>query len=205
MTSSLLGGPGTGRTSERSGTRPRPPRDARATVSRWSFHAHLWLGVISTIALLVIAITGILLNHKRPLGLMPDVPNKPSAPFISSLPLAQLADIALAEVARSGGEPANPETTIDRMDVRPRDGFVKVRMRDASSTEVTVDLGTGKVLHVGPRGDAFMEKLHSGEIFGGPFILMSDFAAVALVVTLISGYWLWLAPKLRRVGSEEAA
>lgn len=205
MTSSLIGEPGTGRSSARPGARPRPPRDTRTTISRFSFHAHLWLGVVSTIALLVIAITGILLNHKRPLGLMPDVPNAPSVPFRASLPLAQLADIALAEVAGPGNEPANPVTAIDRMDVRPRDGFVKIRLRDASSTEVTVDIGTGKVLHVGPRGDAFLEKLHSGEIFGGPYVLLSDFAAVALVITLISGYWLWLAPKLRRAGSEEGA
>ncbi len=202
MTSSLIGDPGTER-SAKAGLRPRPPRDARATVSRWSFHAHLWLGVVSTIALLVIAITGILLNHKRLLGLMPDVPNAPSAPFVSSLPMAQLADIALAEVAGAGNSPRDPVTAIDRMDVRPRDGLVKIRMRDATSTEVTVDIGTGKVLHVGPRGDAFLEKLHSGEVFGGPYILLSDFAAVALVVTLISGYWLWLAPKLRRAGSRE--
>ncbi|MBC7895178.1 MAG: PepSY domain-containing protein [Cytophagaceae bacterium] len=193
-----------GSSAARARTRPRPPRDARATISRFSFHAHLWLGVVSTIALLVIGVTGILLNHKRPLGLMPDVPNEPTAPFIASLSLAQVADIALAEVAGAGTEPANPVTAIDRMDVRPRDGLVKVRMRDASSTEVTVDLGTGKVLHVGPRGDVFLEKLHSGEVFGGPYILLSDFAAVALVITLISGYWLWLAPKLRRpAGSEE--
>lgn len=205
MTSSLIGDPQTDR-SAKTGSRPRPPRDARATVSRWSFHAHLWLGVVSTIALVVIAVTGILLNHKRPLGLMPDVPNAPSAPFASALPLSQLADIALAEVAKTGNDPADPVTQIDRMDVRPRDGLVKVRMRDASSTEVTVDIGTGKVLHVGPRGDAFLEKLHSGEVFGGPYILLSDFAAVALVVTLISGYWLWLAPKMRRAsGREEAA
>lgn len=206
MTSSLIGDPEAERSPGRSNPRPRPPRDARATFSRWSFHAHLWLGVVSTIALLVIAITGILLNHKRPLGLMPDVPNEPTVPFVSSLPLAQLADIALAEVAATGSEAANPVTAIDRMDVRPRDGFVKVRMRDASSTEVTLDIGTGKVLHVGPRGDVFLEKLHSGEIFGGTtWVLLSDFAAIALAVTLISGYWLWLAPKLRRTTSEERA
>jgi hypothetical protein len=204
MSSSLTRDPAAARRPS-GGAKPRPGRDARASISRVSFHAHLWIGVVSTIALLVIGITGILLNHKRPLGLMPDVPNEPTVPFVSALPLAQLAEIALAEVARSGAEPGGAETAIDRMDVRPRDGLVKIRMRDASSTEVTVDIGTGKVLHVGPRGDAFLEKLHSGEIFGGPYVLLSDFAAVALAITLISGYWLWLAPKMRRSGGEEGA
>ena len=84
------------------------------------------------------------------------------------------------------------------MDVRPRDGYVKVRMRDRASTEVTVDLASGRVLHVGRRGDVFLERLHSGEAFGDGWLLLSDAGAVALLATLVSGYWLWLAPKLRR-------
>jgi len=172
------------------------------------FHAHLWLGVIFTVALLVIAVTGILLNHKRGLGLMPDVEHESSRPFTEALPLARLAAIALEEVggAADGDAASHAAREVDRMDVRPRDGLVKVRLRDASSTEVTVDLATGQVLHVGARGDVFLEKLHSGEIFGGQrWVLLSDAAAVALVITLVSGYWLWLAPKLRRTGRGPAA
>ena len=84
---------------------------------------------------------------------------------------------------------------IDRMDVRPRKGFVKVRLRDRASTELTLDLTTGTVLHVGRRGDVFLEKLHSGESLGDNWVLLSDAGAIALLVTLVSGYWLWLAPK----------
>ena len=179
---------------------------ARQRVARVAFYGHLWFGVIFTIALLVIAITGILLNHKRSLGLMPDVPHEPTAAFSSSLPLDSLAAIALrATGGGTSGEtapgPADPtRARVDRMDVRPRDGYVKVRLRDAASTEVTIDLVAGRVLHTGRRGDVFLEKLHSGEAFGGSWVLLSDAAAVALVITLLTGYWLWLAPKLRRKG-----
>ena len=57
------------------------------------------------------------------------------------------------------------------------------------------------------RGDVFLEKLHSGEIFGGqPFVLLSDIAAIGLVIALITGYWLWLVPKMSRpTGDGEAA
>jgi hypothetical protein len=179
-------------------------------MTRAAFYAHLWLGVIFTTALLVISVTGILLNHKRGLGLMPDVAHEPERPFTKSLPLARLADIALDTVARAtgaggDGEAADPTAEIDRMDVRPRDGFVKVRVRDAASTEVTLDLASGRVLHIGPRGDVFLEKLHSGEIFGGlSWVLLSDAAAIALVITLITGYWLWLVPKRPRATSKSA-
>jgi hypothetical protein len=173
------------------------PRDRRSRERIWpriAFYSHLWVGILFTVALLVISITGILLNHKRALELMPDVPHTPSGDFAMALPLATLVDRALEAVNNADAGPS----AIDRMDVRPRDGFVKVRMRDATSTEVTVDLIDGRVLHVGPRGDVFFEKLHSGEIFGGDWILLSDAAAVALTLLLLTGVWLWLRPRWRR-------
>lgn len=169
----------------------------RNQITRAAFHVHLWLGVLFTAALLVIAITGIVLNHKRGLGIMPEVEHAPGAPFANALPLATLAEIGLRAAAPAGAS-VDPVAQVDRMDVRPRDGYVKVRLRDAAVTEVTVDLTDGRVLDVGARGDAFIEKLHSGEIFGKRWVLLSDAAAVALVITLISGYWLWIAPRIRR-------
>ena len=212
-------------------TAPQPPARRRRRRLSWAaFHVHLWLGVLSTVALLTIAITGILLNHKRGLGLMADVPHQPTAALTEALPLERLARTALEAAPRDEREAAprdereaaprdnratgNPGDAaanlalIDRMDVRPRDGFVKVRLRDQSSTEVTLDLATGRVLHVGPRGDVFLEKLHSGEALGGTaFVVLSDIAAIALVVMLITGYWLWLFPKwprrTTRIGQEQ--
>jgi uncharacterized iron-regulated membrane protein len=167
----------------------------RHTLTRGAFYAHLWLGVIFTVILTAISITGILLNHKRGLGLMPDVAHEPTGGFAAALPLSRLAEIGITAAAPGG--PADLRL-VDRMDVRPRDGFVKVRLRDAASTEATVDIVSGRVLHVGPRGDAFLEKVHSGEIFGGRGVWLSDAGAIALVATLITGIWLWLAPRLHR-------
>lgn len=188
---------------------PATPAPRTFSASRAVFYSHLWFGVLFTVVLTVIAITGILLNHKRGLGLMPDVPHKPDAPFSASLPIDSLAAIALNSAAalpgvidEAGG--ADPLKAIDRMDVRPRNGFVKVRLRDRSSTEFTVDLATGKVLHVGKRGDVFLEKLHSGETLGDGWILLSDAGAIALLITLVSGYWLWLAPKWRSSANNRA-
>ena len=175
---------------------PRPPRDRRRhPLTRSAFYVHLWAGVILTIALLAISVTGILLNHKRGLGLMPDVNHAPSAPLASALSIAALADTAMRALPHVADDP-DALRRVDRMDVRPRDGIVKVRMRDSASTEVTLDIATGRVLHIGRRGDVFLEKLHSGEILGARGVLLSDLAAVGLVLTLITGYWLWLFPKL---------
>lgn len=156
------------------------------------FHGHLWLGVLATGILLIVALSGILLNHKRPLGLMPDVEHLPSGEFADALPMPELvrrADLAAPAAASAG---------VDRLDVRPRNGLMKVRYRDDVVTEVTVDINNGRVLHVGERNDVFLEKLHSGEIFGATWVLLSDFGAVALIILIGTGYWLWLFPRSRQ-------
>jgi len=190
--------------SPQSSSRATRTTGTRQRVSRAAFYLHLWLGVLSTVALIAISITGILLNHKRGLGLMPDVEHTPTAAFADAIHLERMAYAAL-DAAPAAARPswktgeAVDLSLIDRMDVRPRNGYVKVRLRDNASTEMTVDLSTGRVLHVGRRGDVFLEKLHSGEIVGGTaWVILSDIAAVALVLTLITGYWLWLVPKLSR-------
>lgn len=160
-------------------------------LSRWTFYLHLWLGILATGVILLVSLTGILLNHKRPLGLMPDVDHKPSGSFESALPLAELARRAEAAVGPAAA------AGIDRMDVRPGDGLVKVRFDDRTVLEVDVDLNTGQILHVGERNDVFLEKLHSGEIFGDGWVLLSDASAVMLILLLLTGYWLWLFPRAR--------
>ena len=170
----------------------QPSQRPQRWINRAAFYAHLWLGVIFTVALLSISITGILLNHKRGLGLMPDVSNSATTLFTNALPLAELAI-----KARAAGGPVIGNTPVDRMDVRPGDGLVKVRFSDPASTEITLDIFSGKTLHVGRRGDVFLERLHSGEAFGKRWVLLSDAAAIALVILLITGYWLWLVPRWR--------
>jgi hypothetical protein len=172
------------------GKEPLSPRTR--VIARWMFHGHLWLGVLLSGITLVIAITGILLNHKRPFGLMPDVPHLPSGEFTDALPMAELVSLA------SAAAPDAAAAGVDRLDVRPRSGIMKVRFRDDVVTEVTLDVNDGRVLYVGERNDVFLEKLHSGEIFGDSWVLLSDFAAAGIVLLIISGYWLWLFPRSRR-------
>ena len=164
----------------------------RRQLAKWAFHVHLWVGVVTGVLFIVVGVTGILLNHKRGLGLMPEVEHAPTAPFEEALPLAALVDSARSQ---AGEEAA--AAGVDRMDVRPRSGLVKVRFRDRNVTEVTVDLASGLVLDVGERNDVFLEKLHSGEIFGPRWVLLSDFAALAGLVLVGTGLWLWLTPKAR--------
>ena len=155
------------------------------------FHTHVWVGVIAAVLLVVVSVTGIMLNHKGMLGFQPDA-DAVEAGVDGALPLA---DLVRAAEGAAGAEAA--AAGVDRMDVRPGDGYVKIRFDDRVVTEVTVALRSGEVLQVGERNDVFIEKLHSGEIFGDGWTLLSDALAVGLLVLLVSGTWMWLYPKAR--------
>lgn len=153
---------------------------------------HLWIGVLATVLVAILAVTGILLNHKKLLGYQPDPSNPDPAPLAQAMPLEWLAERARAQ------DGALAEAAIDRMDVRPDDGIVKVRFDDPATTEVILRVDDGAVLSLAPRGDVFLERLHSGELFGDRGILLSDVAAVGLLVLMASGFWLWLFPRWRQ-------
>jgi hypothetical protein len=155
------------------------------------FHTHVWVGVLAAVLLVVVSVTGIMLNHKSILGFQPDA--EAVEPGLDGS--LSLADLVVAAESAAGLEAA--VAGVDRMDVRPDDGYVKVRFGDRVVTEVTVALRSGEVLQVGERNDVFIEKLHSGEIFGDGWILLSDALAVGLLVLLVSGTWMWLYPKAR--------
>lgn len=167
------------------------PRPVKA-LARAAFYIHLWIGVLATVLFLTLAVTGILLNHKKALGFQPGPENAAPAPLEASLPLAALADRARA------AHPDGPAAPIDRMDVRPDDGLVKVRFEDDATTEISLALDDGRVLTSAPREDVFLEKLHSGEIFGDGWILLSDGAAAGLLFLTMTGLWIWLFPRWRQ-------
>ena len=130
---------------------------------------------------IVIAITGIMLNHKKLFGFQPDPPSAPTtglAGAMSMLELVAAAKMAVgAEIADEG---------IDRLDVRPDKGIMKVRFDDRLTSEVTLAIHSGEVLSGGDRDDVFLEKLHSGEIFGDNWVLLSDALAIGLLILLLT-------------------
>lgn len=161
----------------------------------FSYQGHRWTGLILALFAIVISVTGIMLNHKRTIGLMVEPSHKPSAPLSEALPLAVL----LARAIEAFGNPAfSSEKSINRMDFRPGRGYIKVRFRDSENTEVILDTATGAVLGIAPRDDVFYEQLHSGELFGDDWVILSDIAGLAMIFLAGTGFYLWLRPYLKR-------
>jgi len=82
---------------------------------------------------------------------------------------------------------------IDRVDVRPKDGIVKVQCK--SKWEVQVDFQTGEVLQSAIRRNELFETLHEGTWFSDAarlYIFLP--AAVVLLGLWASGLYLWFLP-----------
>ena len=156
---------------------------------RLSRSLHKWIGLALSVVILSLAITGIMLNHKITLGYMPDVKHEASGQLPQTLPMQHIVAIAID---------AAGSKDIDRIDFRPNKMYAKVRFKDDKNTEIAVDAVTGKILNVGYRTDVFLEKLHTGEIFGDMFIIITDAAAVSLVLLTVTGVYLWIYPKRKR-------
>ena len=90
---------------------------------------------------------------------------------------------------------ANVDTwnDIDRLDVRPSRGIVKVRCNNR--WEVQLDLASGEVLSSTMRRSDLIESLHDGSFFSDPaklWIFLPN--GVALFALWLSGAWLWYLP-----------
>lgn len=162
---------------------------------RFNRSLHKWLGLAISIVILALAVTGVMLNHKKSLGYMPDIEHKASGQISQGLPIENIVMIA---IKAADNKDINTLKDIDRIDYRTKNMYAKVRFKDNKITEVIVDSVTGEVLNVGHRTDVFLEKLHSGEFFGDIFTIISDVAAVSLMLLTFSGFYIWIYPMWRR-------
>ena len=156
---------------------------------------HRWGAVLIALPLLVVVVTGLLLQVKKQVTWVqpPTQKGTGKAPRLGMDDLlAKLKGVPEAEV--DGWD------KVDRVDVRPKDGIYKVTCKNA--IEVQVDFTTGEVLQVAERRSDLIESFHDGSVFGdgvklGVFLP----AAVVLLGLWVSGLILFVHPwwvKLRR-------
>ncbi len=168
---------------------------ARAGGSKWiraNWWFHLVGGLTASGYLVVMSVTGILLNHKQPLGFMDAKPELPErgADF-RPLPVGDMVASAIAfrASAKLGTE------NVKSIDYRP-DGYAKVRFDD-DDYEVIVDAADGSVEKASRRWDVWIEDLHSGLLLGSRGWLVADISAVIAILLAINGAYLWTRPAWR--------
>ena len=84
---------------------------------------------------------------------------------------------------------------VDRLDVRPAKGVVKVRCKNRY--EVQIDTATGEILQVAIRRSDLIESIHDGTYFHDRFKLWVFLpAGIVLAVLVVTGLHLFLLPYL---------
>jgi uncharacterized iron-regulated membrane protein len=153
---------------------------------------HYWGAALIALPLLFVISTGLLLQLKKNSEWIQPKENRGTG----KVPVVNFDQIFEA-VKQAPGLNVTSWDQIDRLDVRPDKGMVKIRMRD--NHEVQVDLGTGKLLQVAFRRSDIIETIHDGSIVGNwmklGIILPSGFI---LLFLWLSGIWMWVHPLLNR-------
>lgn len=140
--------------------------------------AHRLGSVLVAGPFLLVLGTGILLQVKKQVpwvqpGTQRGASKEPSASFAAVLEAVRA--VPEAEV--------QSWADVERIDVRPKDGVMKVQCKNRY--EVQVDFASARVLQVEYRRSDLIESLHDGSFFGEPAKLWA-FLPVALVVL---GLW----------------
>lgn len=141
---------------------------------------------------LVVVVTGILLQAKKQFAWI----QPPEQRTASEIPRISFEAILLA-AARHPHTGIASWADIDRLDVRPAKGIVKVIGR--SRWELQLDLATAEVLQVAYRRSDLIEALHDGSWFHPGAKLYLFLPAGVIVLGLwVTGVYLWWVPVAAR-------
>lgn len=172
-------------------------RSTLAKQTRWFRKIHRWVGIPLVGGFLLLGFTGLLLGWKKQAALLPPTQRGQSTEAAQWLSLDSLQHLASTYATRR----LQLDPTIDRLDIRPQKGIVKVVFLH-HFTELQLDCTTGRILSVATRSSDFIEKIHDGSIVdwwlqgSGDAVKLSYTSLVGLgmVLLAISGFYLWFNP-----------
>lgn len=158
----------------------------------WNRKLHRWLALGVALPFLVVISTGILLQLKKQLDWVQPQERSTAArtPTVSfDRLLAAARGVPAAGIAEW--------SDVDRIDVRPAKGIVKIT--STSRWELQIDIETGAVLQSAYRRSDLIESLHDGSWFHSRvklwLFLPTAFAVLGMWVT---GIYLFVLPHLAR-------
>jgi uncharacterized iron-regulated membrane protein len=138
---------------------------------------HRWGALITALPFIIVALTGILLQLKKEVSwIQPPTQNgNGNNPTVT---LMEVLDI----VKRIPEADVHAWQDIDRLDVRPEHGIIKVRCKNRR--EIQLDAVTGEVLQTAYRRSDLIEDIHAGSWFH-PRARLWIFLPSGIVVTLL--------------------
>ena len=149
---------------------------------------HYWLSAIVALPILIVIVSGLFLQLKKDVAWI-----QPST-VKGTGETPELSFDRILEAAKSVEEAeVKSWDDVDRLDVRPSKGIVKVRANNR--WEVQVDLKTGEVLQVAFRRSDLIESIHDGSFFHDYVKLWLFFpSAMVLFVLWVTGIYMFVLP-----------
>lgn len=155
---------------------------------------HRWGAILIALPFLIVLLSGLLLQVKKEFAWIQ--PPAQTGSLSNETPAIDFGEIL--RIARSDPR-ADIEgwEDVDRLDVRPDDGIVKVRSR--SNWEQQIDLGTGELLSSMKRRSGIIEAMHDGSWFHDSAKLWIFLpSAVVVLILWITGIYLFFVPFFAR-------
>jgi hypothetical protein len=185
----------------------RPSAEATRSGSNWRGDArlrsvnpsvlnrkiHYWAAVTVAFPMIILIGSGLLLQMKKHWTWVQPKEHQGTG----TVPVLDLEGI-LARVKRVPGMGVSSWNDVNRLDVRPGKGVVKVWLENGH--EVQVDLGTGHVLQTAYRRSDLIESIHDGSFFAGNWTKLGLFLPTGMVLFLlwITGLWMFWQPVAAR-------
>jgi uncharacterized iron-regulated membrane protein len=160
---------------------------------------HKYIGVALAAFFLVTGVSGFLLGWKKNIeALQPK-----TFQGVSETLSGWKSFHEIAEVSKLAMDSILDNPIIDRMDVRPGKGIVKVLFTEGY-WEAQVDGTSGKVLSVEKRHSDWIEHVHDGSLISDGFKLVyTNVLGIGLCTLALTGLWLWYGPKVIRGAKEK--
>ena len=161
-------------------------------LAKLSRKLHRWGSIIALLPVTIIIVSGVLLQLKKEVPYI-QPPTQPGTGSQLSVSFERILGVARtvpqAEIASWDD--------VDRLDVRPGKGMVKVRGKNR--WEIQIDAQTGDVLQVAVRRSDLIESIHDGSYFHDRFKLWVFLpAGLVLAILVITGVHLFILPHLAK-------
>jgi uncharacterized iron-regulated membrane protein len=149
---------------------------------------HRWGAILIAVPTLLVILTGLLLQLKKEVAWIQPPTAKGSSQSLQ-IDWEQILDATVKD-PRSG---VTSWDDINRLDVRPKKGIVKVRCNNG--WEIQLDTADGSVLSSAYRRSDLIESLHDGSFFSDNAKLYLFFANGLILFGLwLTGMYLWYLP-----------
>ena len=160
--------------------------------SRLNRLVHRWGSIVIALPALIVIVSGVVLQLKKESSWI-----QPKTQSGSSQPPEILFSKILATVQTVPQAQVQSWDDIDRLDVQPGKGMLKVRCKNR--WEVQLDSVSGEILQVAYRRSDLIESIHDGSFFSDTVKLAIFFpTSIVLVVLWGTGVYLFFLPQLAK-------